>query len=333
MLLDRPNASTAMTIQGPSRRTRPGLPIDLTIALVTLAAPYFLFSVGSDFRDDPLVKQLWNLGHVCVYFIWTWYLTYRLEALMRMRLALRLSILMGLALGTGLVIEMLQLGIGRSADGWDVARNLLGCFLALWWTAPNASSLKPVVRRGGRLLSALLLLLALHPFFLATADRVHARHRFPVLSDFETPWELERWTGQARFERSSAVSLSGSHSLKVMLGTTHYSGVMLQTYPRDWRGYEILTIGVYNPEPATIAMTCRIHDLRHAQGSRVYGDRFNRSYALNSGWNDVTIPLGEVQSAPEGRSMEMGNIMALGLFAVRLDRPRVVYLDHIRLQP
>jgi hypothetical protein len=79
-------------------------------------------------------------------------------------------------------------------------------------------------------------------------------------------------------------------------------------------------------------MTCRIHDRIHVQGGRRFQDRFNRRYTMQPGWNRIHIPLLDVQQAPEGRAMDLNFIMAVGLFATRLDRLRIVFLDDIRLQ-
>jgi hypothetical protein len=81
-----------------------------------------------------------------------------------------------------------------------------------------------------------------------------------------------------------------------------------------------------------MAMTCRIHDRIHVQGAQRFQDRFNRRYTIQPGWNRIHIPLLDVQQAPEGRAMDLNFIMAVGLFATRLDRLRIVFLDDIRLQ-
>jgi len=127
------------------------------------------------------------------------------------------------------------------------------------------------------------------------------------------------------------VSVSGQYALKVNLGTQTYSGVSLNMFPRDWRSYKALEIGIYNPDQNIISMTCRIHDRIHVQGPQRYSDRFNRRYTIQPGWNRILIPLRDVKEAPDGRSMDLKAVMAVGLFATRLDHPRFVYLDHIRL--
>ena len=208
---------------------------------------------------------------------------------------------------------------------------MLGRLLAIFWIRSVCCHFKPVVLGTGRLACVLLVLLALWPLGCSIVDTHRARRDFPVLADFETSLELERWSGDARRERSKAVSLSGQYALKVILGTETYSGVSLNIFPRDWRAYKALEIGIYNPDQTIISMTCRIHDRIHVQGPQRFQDRFNRRYTVLPGWNRIHIPLHDVQQAPEGRALDLSAVMAVGLFATRLDHHRPVFLDDLRL--
>jgi hypothetical protein len=305
--------------------------IDILVGLLTAVLIVLMFAGGPGHYADRVTKHVWNLGHVFAFFLWTWYLAKRWTWLIRLRPLYRILLLAGGVFGAGLLIEGLQYGTARSADWQDIGRNMLGCLVAICWTHPLCRDLKPSARGIGRLASILLGVLALAPLSGSLADTYLARRDFPVLADFETPLELERWSGDAHRERTTTVRLSGQYALKVMLGTTRYSGVSLNSFPRDWQVYRALEIGIFNPDQDVIFMTCRIHDRRHIEGPQRYQDRFNRRYAIQQGWNRIRIPLQDVQAAPEGRSMDLRDVMAVGLFATGLDHPRVVFLDHIRL--
>lgn len=305
--------------------------IDMLVGLLSALLLLLMFTGGPGYYTGRILKHVWNLGHVFAFFLWTWYLANRWEWLKQIRPAYRLLFLSGVVFGAGLLIEGLQYGTARSADWQDIGRNMLGCLLAVFWTRPVCRYFKPFVLGTGRLFCVGLVLLALWPLGCSLVDTHMARRNFPVLADFESPFELERWTGDAHRERSRNVRLSGQHALKVTLGTETYSGVSLNTFPRDWRAYRALEIGIYNPDRDRISMTCRIHDRIHIQGPQRYQDRFNRRYTIQPGWNRILIPLHDVEQAPEGRSMALDAVMAVGLFATRLDHPRVVFLDHIRL--
>ncbi len=305
---------------------------DMLVGLLSAVLFLLLFAGGPGYHAGPILKHVWNLGHVFAFFLWTWYLARRWERLNKVRPAHRLLFLIGVAFGAGLLIEGLQYGSARSADWQDIGRNMLGCLLAIFWTGSVCRNFKPVVLGIGRLACVLLVMLSLWPLGRSLVDTHLARRHFPVLADFETSFELERWSGDAGRERSREVSLSGQYALKVTLGTETYSGVFLNMFPlRDWRAYKTLEIGIYNPDQDIISMTCRIHDRLHVQGPQRYQDRFNRRFTIQPGWNRILIPLHDVRQAPEGRSMDLNAVMAVGLFATRLDRPRVIFLDHIGL--
>ena len=103
-------------------------------------------------------------------------------------------------------------------------------------------------------------------------------------------------------------------------------------FPRDWRGYHFLNLEALNPSPEAIDITCRIHDLRHEEGEQRYEDRFNKTFHLRSGWNQIRVDLEEVARAPAGRRLDLGTIRAVGIFATRLPTPRTLFLDHIHLE-
>ena len=312
-------------------RTRKQCSIDLLVGLLSALLLLLMFTGGPGYYAGRVLKHLWNLGHVFAFFLWTWYLAHRWAWLKQKQPAHRIVLLIGVAFGAGLLVEGLQYGTARSADWQDIGRNMLGCMLAICWTRSICRYLTPVVRRTGRILCLAWVLLALWPMGRSLVDIHMARRSFPILADFETSIELERWSGDARHERSREVHLSGHYALQVTFGTETYSGVSLNMFPRDWRTYNALEIGIYNPDQNIISMTCRIHDRIHVQGPQLYADRFNRRYTLQPGWNRILVLLRDVQQAPAGRRMDLRSVMAVGLFASRLDRSRTVYLAHSRL--
>ena len=85
------------------------------------------------------------------------------------------------------------------------------------------------------------------------------------------------------------------------------------------------------PEPEPIDLTCRVNDTAHNHRGYHYEDRFNRTYHLNPGWQTITIPLEEIRNAPRQRPMQMEAIDNFAIFAIRLTRPRTIYIDNVRL--
>lgn len=163
-------------------------------------------------------------------------------------------------------------------------------------------------------------------------DESIARKQFPVLSTFETPFEIERWSGN-----NSALTIDhdivkyGKSSLKVSLTTAQYSGVYLRYFPEDWRNFSFLRLAIFNSSSELLKIHCRVHDRLHVINGFPLNDRFNGSFILDRGWNTITIPMEQILNAPVSRTMDLTNIKGIGIFVIRLPTPEIIYIDHVRL--
>jgi len=296
-----------------------------------LLGSFYLFSDGLGNRVVRSSKELWNLGHI-VYFAVTVYLLVELRLLKRFSLPVQWLALLMLSLLWGTLIEVLQYDTQRTPDLADIFRDLTGCLLVLSF---HPALLKLSSYSGLlliRLLVSLLLIIQLIPLSIALIDETIARQQFPVLSNFETPFELDRWK-----KTGEIVQLNPdpeSFQLKVELTTSTYSGNGLKFMPSDWRGYKSVKLKIFNPSGKPLKLVVRIHDVEHETdpGAYAHSDRFNTRVKLNQGWNDITISLVKVESAPRKRKMDLSRIADISFFAVRLPAPRVIYVDSIGLQ-
>lgn len=296
--------------------------------LAAAVCALLLFVGGPESNDPRSWREFWNLGHVLVFALWggLW-LRWRGGGLSwnNLGLALLLTLLLGGA------VELLQGGLGRSPDLVDLGRDLVGTLLALAWARP--SSWPPGRQLALRVVVLLLGLLCLLPPAIALTDEALARRDFPVLADFETPFELDRWEGNARLSIASNPVVRGGHALRAVLGTERYAGLFLTAFPGDWRGYRTLAVEVHNPLAQPLRLVCRIHDLAHVQGLQAYNDRFNRSLLLTPGWNSLRIDLAAVAAAPKGRALDLGQVAGVGFFAIELPESVVLHFDALRLEP
>jgi hypothetical protein len=73
--------------------------------------------------------------------------------------------------------------------------------------------------------------MGLLPLAVAITDEWIAKNQFPVLADFETPFEIYRWVGGTAFDIDNGISYHGGSSLKIQLNTSKYSGVALKYFP------------------------------------------------------------------------------------------------------
>ncbi|MGB5297698.1 MAG: VanZ family protein [Thiogranum sp.] len=289
-----------------------------------------LFVGGPDYYSSRSFKHFWNIGHI-VYFALLAGLLSRWSLVFRMSLAWQWTIILVITLLLGVSIEFMQHGAMRTPDSRDVLRDMTGSLLVLVFGSLG-SKLQPVNWQLSLQFFVLALsLVQLWPLTKSLVDEAIARHQFPLLSGLETPFEIDRWTGSARVSVETKASISQGKLLKLSLTTDQYSGAALKYFDGNWASARTLKISLYNPDADPLQVTCRIHDLQHADGDEEYEDRFNRSFRLMQGWNHIEINLNEVKESPASRNMDMSRIRGLGLFVVSLPTSRTLYIDNVQL--
>ncbi len=305
------------------------------VILLWMAALVFgvLLFAGDGRFESRSLDRLWDLGHLPAFALFTYLLVTHWQPLARRPFGAQMLAAIGIMAFLGWSVEVIQLYVGRTFSWLDLRKDLLGVCLGLVFCAPRRKELARSVHLGLMVLLVAWVMWEAAPAGRALADESIARRQFPLLSGLETPFERERWSGDAPYFIARSVHHQGEASLRAELGTDRYSGVALEYFPRDWRGYAFLKIDLFNPEPEPIALTCRVNDRAHDLRGYRYEDRFNRSFQIVSGWQTISIPLEEIRTAPAQREMQMDDIANLAIFAVRLPRPRTVYIDNVRLAP
>lgn len=300
--------------------------------MVALVCGVLLFA-GDGRTEARSLDRLWDLGHLPAFALFTCLLVTHWRPLARRPFGIQMLMAIGLMAFFGWSVEVIQLHMGRTFSWLDLRKDLLGACLGLVFCAPGRKELSRPLRLGLMLLLAAWVVWEAVPAGRALLDEHTARRQFPLLSGLETPFERDRWAGDARYFIDRSVHYQGKASLRVELGTDHYSGVALHYFPRDWRGYAFLRIDLFNPESEPLALTCRVNDREHDRRGYRHEDRFNRSFQIASGWQTISIPLEEIRTAPAERLMQMDDVDNLMIFAIRLPRPRTLYIDHVRLSP
>ena len=301
----------------------------LVCFLLLIGAPFFF--IGGNNLELRSFEALWNLGHVLFFSLASWlgcraFQYYRPETpILTSRIYIFLSVFI-----LGASIEGLQSNImGRHAlDIADIFRNQLGCLIMFVLVSSRMRQRKKSTVYLYQLFAVLLISVALYPLTKAAIDELTALNQFPLLSDFETPFELDRWKGNSLFNIHKGISRHGQHSLQVRLLTDIYSGASLVSFPGNWQGFDALFFSIYSCDD-NLKLTCRIHDAEH---NHQYTDRFNKRFILKAGWNDLIISLDDIEKAPAGRSMNMAKIKRIMFFASRQKREHTIYIDHIYLK-
>jgi hypothetical protein len=292
-----------------------------------------LLFIGGPGAAAPRSWRLaWNLGHPLCFAAWTALWTRRRRRSPAPPFSRQAPALLLATLLLGLLVEIVQDRLGRSLSLADLAGDLLGTLAVLACSTAARASLtrrRLGLLRGTALLGLLLLPI---PLVRALADEAAARRSFPVLAGFEFPGEASRWAGSAEFSRTRGLARQGRHSLRVVLGTGPWSGIELRQLSHDWRGFHALRFSVFHSGPGPLTLRCRIHDGAHEAPGRPWTDRYNSSFTLAPGWNDLRIELEAVAAAPPDRRMDLGDVRHFGLFVKDLPQPRVIHLDDVRLE-
>jgi hypothetical protein len=270
------------------------------------------------------------MGHI-LYFVLLTFLLSRYSRISQISLPLQWITILVVTFLFGISIELMQYGTDRTPDIGDVLRDLTGSLLVLVFGLP-AAKLNPLNRRLFLQASVLVLtLVMIWPLTRSLIDDLISWYQFPLLSGFETPFEIHRWQGGDRLSVESERSISSGKVLKLPLTTDKYSGASLIYFNGDWASYSALKMSIYNPDASLLQIVCRIHDRQHSDGNEEYEDRYNQRFQLKPGWNHIDIDLNDVELRPAERYMDMSRIQQVGIFVVSLPSPRVIYLDDVQL--
>ena len=296
------------------------------LLLLFLGAPFF-FLGGPGARGSRSFIALWDLGHILFFSLTSLWLIQYFQARFPNRSFTSIFIIVFLlVLFLGGSVEGLQMYSGeRLPDIVDILRNQLGCLVVFvfWYSNKSCKTF------GLRCVVLVLVGIALMPLAKGGIDEWIARNQFPVLSDFESNFEINRWSSNGTLRVEKGIARHGEQALRVQLTTDKYSGVSLKYFQGDWRAFDNLFFSIYNPEDEPLEIVCRVHDSAHANQ---YNDRFNRKFLLKQGWNDIAVSLKDVESAPRDRLLNVADVDNFQLFVMEQERSRIIYLDSVYLE-
>ncbi len=251
------------------------------MALAGLAAivVILLVPVGGKF-GNPWAAGAWNLFHLPGFFLLTRFLS-TLLGWVPVRAGRPLAAA-GLALAAGIVTELVQSLVGRSASVSDLVLDGFGIVLASIWPDPG--------KRGAvaRIFASTLVVTGAVAFAFAPAwtqeqAERRARQLLPVIGDFTDPGAGLLWVpqGSARAETEA-----GTGSLRVRMGVGDYGGIQYRPRGQDWSAYRELLLVLSNPGPP-LRIGVRIDDIDSAVARIWHSDEF----FLATGVSEIPIPL------------------------------------------
>jgi hypothetical protein len=300
----------------------------LLLLILFAVLPLFFVPLGQD-PMGPLA-QLNIFGHFIFFALLAWVLT-RLPAVAGLSIFRQIALVIVAVTILGGSVELIQEYFGRTASWKDFGVNLIGALFGLLFFASGRIRLPWIMLRGVQVMVLALCLFLFSNPVITLWDMRQASRQFPVLGDFETRLETGRWTS-GEIDREFA--RHGQASLKVPLETGRkYPGTTLRRSFGDWRSFSFLAFSVHNPDSEPLFLTLSIRDHEHNRRGGEYTDRFNKSFRIDQGWNDIRVSIQDIENAPAERTLELDSLSEVVFFTTELDQPRIIHLDHVRLIP
>jgi VanZ family protein len=296
---------------------------------LALLSILFFFG-GPKYQSPRSFKAAWNLGHI-LFFALLPLLIFSTPKNRAIKPTVQAIIVITITLTLGIIVEVFQYGFDRTPDIGDLSRNMIGAMIAIFFLLPTKAALSKPALLSMKSITIVLAIAQLYPIIIALADEHQARQNFPILSDFQTPLQIRRWSEGDNISISAAPNTPDNLALKIDLTTRRYSGTSLKYFPKNWEGYHFFQVRIFNPSAEHISLTCRIHDKKHTREKLGYHDRYNKTYKITQGWNTIVIDLKKVQQAPKSRNMDLKQIYGIGIFATQLPHPRTIYIDDLKL--
>jgi hypothetical protein len=305
---------------------------ELILWIITVLLFAFLFAGAPEEMPTRSLMHLWDFGHIVLFALLCYLILNRSEFLRKRSFGLNLLWITLFSLAAGSLTELIQIGFNRTADVSDILRDITGGMIPLvFWDRINRNDNKRSIY-ALRVFTIILILYFLMPVIVSAIDEHHAKNQLPVLSDFQSSFELTRWSEESKAKIVEDAELVGNRLLQVNFSSEEYAGITLKYFPSDWREYRLLAFDIKNPQQDTFKIEFRVNDVKHLETGQTYEDRYNSEFDLSPGLNQIQIDLDKVRQAPKNRAMDMGDIHSFRLFFSKAPYPLTFYLDNVQLK-
>ena len=229
-------------------------------SLSLLGFCFFLLIPLPENQGDRFLVYLQDFAHFPLFALMAWLFLFLLRK--RNLNPLRRGLLVVAAtLSVGILAELIQPFVGRTAGVRDVVLGLAGSVAAVCLNMTLRS--RAIVVRV--LLVAITLLLAfaaVFPLILITRDRQAARRDFPLLASFESNTELSRWSGNGcGVSRVPDHTTHGQWALKIEVEKPdNYPGLFESDSMRNLAGIKQLCFDVFVPGEGPLKIWLRMDD-------------------------------------------------------------------------
>lgn len=311
------------------RDSRPRYRPHHVLAILLFAASTIVALAGvENFGHLRSQSAIWNLGHVAYFFLFTALLAL-VPAFARMPQRQRWRWALAICTVVGLTLEIIQLGTARHAHWLDILRNTVGMLLALAFLGFYCRGFSFRTLLALRLAGLGMLFLLSLPLAIALLDETIAGNQFPILVNFETPFE----TGRIQ-AINSTISVesndSGKHLAIDVPNNRQYGGINLEHFPGDWSGYRKLRLRLYNASDETRILLIKIYDRTHPPAFDPF-DRYDQKFNLGAGWSEIEVSIANIVKAPRQRPMNLEQIHNLSLVVLTQNQRFRFWFDRAML--
>jgi hypothetical protein len=235
------------------------------------------------------------------------------------------------ALMLGVLIEIVQSVGGRPGSVFDVMTDAAGAAsgLALW----SLLRRQPGVHAWPAIAIALAgITFVAWPPLQAARAYAHRAVVFPTIVDFRGPEGLRFVTTEGSPAWIAALPATwaqeaGERALLIRYDEQHVAAMRVLEPKADWRGYSIVAVDITNPAQRDLELTFRVFDATHDWN---HSDRLNLPLVIPPQTRTtIRVALAAVESAPQGRSMDLARIADVMLFGRKGQPPAELYLSRI----
>lgn len=306
----------------------------LVLAALLLGSVVLLLTVALP-SDNLTSSALQNFGHFALFAILGFLVLRQLRAVFKEQIVRAVLLSTVCLVLLGLMVEWIQTGIdGRTASVKDFVLDIGGMLAGyltywsrtLWVSGRWRASLTA-------LLMAIVLLFIASRSLLVLVGFDFFRPPLPVVRVFDQPFSHNKLelVGAASTQLAVHGQDGGGKSLRVLFGEAKYSGVIFHEDGGQWSQYEVLRIKVFNSLQHNRQIELRIEDRLH---NNRYSDRYNRSFSILPGLNELRVPLESLVQMGQGssprRELDIDDVSRIQIFASEIEKPFT--LDILRIE-
>jgi hypothetical protein len=246
-----------------------------------------------------------------------------------------------IAVGLGILVEILQTLTNRPGSVMDALTNTAGAAAGLAsWRFVELRRAPALPRQLAAAWTPLAIALAgvtfvAWPPLQAARAYAHRAAVFPTIVDFRGPEGLRFVTIEGSRAWIAALPApwaqeADERALLIRYDEQHVAAMRVLEPQANWRGYSIVAMDITNPAQRDLELTFRVFDAAHDWN---HSDRLNLPLVIPPQTRTtIRVALAAVESAPQGRSMDLARIADVMLFGRKGQRPAELYLSRIWLE-